>query len=57
MDYIELNCKILPLEQGREIMIAHLADAGFESFVETDEGVQAYIPANKYNDDDEQNCI
>lgn len=31
------------MQPGSEILIAELGDAGFESFVETDEGVSAYI--------------
>lgn len=42
MDYLELNIKISPLEPFNEIIIAQLAEAGFESFVNTDEGVLAY---------------
>ncbi|MCO5259015.1 MAG: 50S ribosomal protein L11 methyltransferase [Crocinitomicaceae bacterium] len=42
MDYIELNIKLQPLKPFNEIIVAQLADAGFESFVNTDEGVLAY---------------
>lgn len=41
MNYVEVQ---LELESDfTEILIAELAEAGFESFVETDEGLQAYI--------------
>lgn len=43
MDYIELKARIEPLD-GREIIVAELALLGFESFVDTEEGVQSYIP-------------
>lgn len=49
MDYIELNCKIQPLEQGREVAISFLGDIGFESFVEHEEGVFAYIPVARFS--------
>ena len=41
--YLEFAFTVSPLEPGTEILIAELGDAGFESFVETDEGVLAYI--------------
>lgn len=43
MNYLEYRFTIAPLEPAREILIAELADWGFESFVETDNGVLAYI--------------
>ncbi|MDA0773617.1 MAG: 50S ribosomal protein L11 methyltransferase [Bacteroidetes bacterium] len=36
--------EITPLEPAREILIAELATLGFESFEETETGLQAYIP-------------
>lgn len=48
MDYIEMNCRLDPIDPWRDILIAQLADAGFESFEETDEGFKAYIPAKDY---------
>jgi len=50
MDYIEIDFKIIPLEQGSDILIAQLSELGFESFVNTDEGVQAYIPASLFDE-------
>ena len=41
--YIAYHFTINPLEPAREILIAELGYAGFESFVETEEGVTAYI--------------
>jgi len=35
---------IEPLEPAREILIAELAERGFESFEETETGLEAYIP-------------
>ena len=44
MNYLEYRFTIVPLEPGREVLVAELADWGFESFVDTDNGVLAYIP-------------
>lgn len=41
--YIEYDFKISPVQPGTEILIAELGAAGFESFVEHEQGVQAYI--------------
>ena len=41
--YIEYNFTISPKEPGTEILIAELGAEGFESFVENEEGVTAYI--------------
>ncbi|MCZ4317994.1 50S ribosomal protein L11 methyltransferase [Aequorivita viscosa] len=49
--YIEYNFKISPLQPGTEILIAELGYAGFESFVENEEGVTAYIQKDEWNKD------
>jgi len=50
MDYIKLNCSIEPdNEQHREILIAELSVVGFESFADTDEGVEAFIPLAQFS--------
>lgn len=41
--YIGCYFKVKPLQPAVEILIAELGFAGFESFVETEEGVTAYI--------------
>ncbi len=41
--YLGYYFKISPLQPASEILIAELGYAGFESFVETEEGVNAYI--------------
>ncbi len=41
--YIEYDFTIKPLQPGNEILIAQLGLAGFESFIETQKGVKAYI--------------
>jgi ribosomal protein L11 methyltransferase len=44
MDYLELTISITPRNPWTEILTAELAELGFESFVETEDGVQAYGP-------------
>jgi ribosomal protein L11 methyltransferase len=41
--YIAYHFKIQPKEPASEILIAELGNIGFESFVETEEGITAYI--------------
>ena len=47
--YIEYLFKVEPKEPATEILIAQLGFAGFESFVENDEGVMAYIQKSDWN--------
>lgn len=49
--YIGYYFKVTPLQPGTEILIAELGYAGFESFVETDEGVTAYIQKEELYED------
>jgi ribosomal protein L11 methyltransferase len=44
MDYIELTIDLSPRLPWADILIAELAELGFESFVETETGIQAYAP-------------
>ena len=49
MDYIELKIEVRPSNQeANEIIIAQLAELGFESFTENDNGLNAYIKAPDY---------
>lgn len=43
MNYIEVSFQISPLQPASEILIAELSNIGFESFVEEDDGLKAYI--------------
>lgn len=49
--YIELNLIIEPLASGREITLAFLSDQGYESFVETDRGLQAFMQERHWKAD------
>ncbi|MCC7331197.1 MAG: 50S ribosomal protein L11 methyltransferase [Flavobacteriales bacterium] len=52
MNYIELSIEVTPIEPGRDILIAELAEIGFESFVEFELGVNAYIQESLFNEDE-----
>ncbi|QTD37440.1 50S ribosomal protein L11 methyltransferase [Polaribacter batillariae] len=47
--YIEYNFTVNPKEPATEILIAELGNVGFESFVETETGVTAYIQKLDWN--------
>ncbi|MEP1487255.1 MAG: 50S ribosomal protein L11 methyltransferase [Algibacter sp.] len=49
--YIGYEFKVQPLQPAGEILIAELGYAGFESFVETEQGVTAYIQKEEWNAD------
>jgi ribosomal protein L11 methyltransferase len=49
--YIEYQFTVSPIEPGVEILIAELGYAGFESFVENETGVQAYIQKDEWNEE------
>lgn len=50
-NYLEFQFKIEPVQPASEILIAELGYLGFESFVENDDGITAYIPVEEYEDD------
>ncbi|MGB5554650.1 MAG: 50S ribosomal protein L11 methyltransferase [Flavobacteriaceae bacterium] len=41
--YIEYNFKVSPPQPGSDILIAQLGELGFESFVENEDGILAYV--------------
>jgi len=49
MVYIGYDFVVSPVEIGREILIVELAEVGFESFVETETGISAYILKNSWS--------
>ncbi len=51
MDYLEFKFTIEPVEPSSEILIAELGLAGFESFVENEDGVTAYIPKEEFEEE------
>lgn len=50
MNYIELTINFKEVEPWRDILVSHLAEKGFESFVETKSGLQSYIPQNEFSE-------
>lgn len=57
MDYLEFSFHIHPVEPAREVLIAELAEWGFESFVETDDGLLAYIAERVPEDFEPENLM
>ena len=51
MDYKEVIFQINPLEPWNEIVVAHLAEASYDSFVDTEEGLKAYVLENDFDTD------
>lgn len=48
--YLEYDFKIKPLQPASDILIAELGDLGFESFVENEEGLLAYILKSEWKE-------
>ncbi len=49
-DYIELSCTVCPDKQENlNILTANLDKLGFESFMDTEKGINAYIQAHKFD--------
>ena len=46
MDYLEFKIKCR--EEFRDILIAELAEVGFDSFLETPSGIEAYVPEDLF---------
>lgn len=52
MNYFEIHFFIDPLSPGSEILMAELSETGYESFMEVEEGLLAYIPENIFKESD-----
>ncbi len=50
--YLAYHFSVSPKDPGTDILIAQLGEIGFESFVETDEGVSAYIQQSEFEERD-----
>lgn len=50
MVYLEYDFKITPLQPATDILIAELGELGFESFVENETGLLAYILKSEWQD-------
>jgi ribosomal protein L11 methyltransferase len=55
LDFIELKVDVLP--DFADIVVAELAEAGFDSFVETPQGVNAYAPADVFDESQVQEIV
>lgn len=50
MKYIEVNFICSPVSEiVQDVLAAHLAETGFESFLETPDGITAYIPLSAFS--------
>lgn len=53
MDYLKITIGIDPFQEWlRDVLVAQLAETGFESFVESETGLEAFIPAPNFNEVD-----
>ena len=58
MDYIEFHIKITPINTViNDLLAADLAEIGFESFSECEDGMLAFVSAAQYVEDTLKNCI
>ena len=51
MRYLEIRCRVQPLEEGAEILTAFLSDIGCDSFMDWEEGLLAYIPEADFSEE------
>lgn len=51
MDYFETEVNFSNIIPYRDICVAELGEIGYESFVETEKGIKAYIQINDFNED------
>ncbi|MCJ7757947.1 MAG: 50S ribosomal protein L11 methyltransferase, partial [Gillisia sp.] len=49
--YIEFQFTVNPMQPASEILIAELSYAGFESFVENEEGLTAYVVSEEFDEE------
>ena len=50
MDYKKVVVNFTPFEEWfRDVLIAQLGEAGYDSFLETETGFEAFIPENRFN--------
>ncbi|SHE74256.1 ribosomal protein L11 methyltransferase [Mariniphaga anaerophila] len=51
MDYYKIEIEITPFEEWlRDVLTAQLGEIGFESFIETETGLEAFIPVENFNE-------
>ncbi len=53
MDYYKVLIEITPFQDWlRDVLHVQLAETGFDSFVETESGTEAFIPVNHFNENE-----
>jgi len=52
MNYWEFDFTVTPKSPWSEILVAQLAEIGFDSFVDTDNGTKAYVPEDAFDQPD-----
>ncbi len=53
MDYYKITIEITPFEEWlRDVLVAQLGEIGFDSFIETDTGTEAFIQVNSFMEAD-----
>jgi ribosomal protein L11 methyltransferase len=57
VNYIEAAIEISPKDIGSDVLIAALSDLGFDSFVDTEKGFNAYAQEQKFSESDFKNVI
>lgn len=51
MDYYKVTIQITPFEEWlRDVLAAQLAETGFESFIETEGGLEAFVPVSAFDE-------
>ena len=51
MEYLEFKFKVQPLQPWKDLLEAELGEVGFESFADTDEGVDAYVQEENFDEE------
>ena len=57
MTYFKCDFRIAPILPFRDILIAQLGDLGFESFIETETGFDAYVARDLWSEEWNLNCV
>lgn len=58
MNYLKLDVKFSPFEEWlRDVLTAQLTDIGFESFAETDDGFEGFIPEKDFDEEEVSNVL
>ena len=51
MEYLEFKFKVSPLQPWKDILEAELGEVGFESFADTENGVDAYVQVENFDEE------